>query len=348
MKTKILMAAVFGAMFLTACEPVKPEKTEDNGVLAISIVQSTSTKAVSTQATTAESKLNKMRVLVYDSANELYKDVLLESPFTSQAIPNVKTGNYSVYAMANTCAAVSDVTTSSALTATTVSLSDCGLSESAGFVMFSPKAEVNVLQGSTPTPVSLTVSRFPARVKLVSVKNELPAALGDLKVEQVMLINGYSTWNLSATGSPGTLMNAAGRKNGGTGDIISSASDADFGDYTFMAVPSADQTVTNGGDAKNYGYCFYSMPNTTQNDITGAKVTGGKTRLVVKATYNNKSYYYPVTLKEGIQRNKCYEVTLKISGSGSEDPNNPVEKGSIGATITVSDWGTGLGYLETI
>ena len=326
----------------------KNTKKEEMGILNISIDALLQTKAASTTATTYESKLNKMRVLVYDASNALYKDVTLESPFTSKTIDNVKKGTYSVYALANTCAAVSLVASSTDLAGTAVSLSDCSLSDGTGFVMFSDQTNVNVTPGTTPTPVNLSVKRFPARVKLVSVKNALPAALGDLKVEQVMLINGYSSWTLGGTGSASTAMNAAGRKSGGSGDIISAAGDADFGAYTFKAVPTADQTLASGSSAKQYGYCFYSLPNTVTTDKTGSKVTGGKARLVVKATYGGKSYYYPVTLNDGIERNKCYEITLIISGSGSDDPNVPVEKGSIGATITVTDWLSGGEYTETI
>lgn len=348
MKTKIMMAAVLGAMFLTACEPVEPEKTEEMGTLSINVQQLMQTKAASTEATAAESQVNKMRVLVYDSSENLYKDIALESPYTTVNINNVKKGQYIVCALANTCAAVSNVNTKSSLYGTAVSLSDCGLTASKGFVMFGGKNDVNVQASTTPTATSITVTRYPARVKLVSVKNELPASLGDLTVESVMLINGFSSWVLSASGSAGTMMNPAGRKNNGTGDIIASASDANFSDYSFKAVPEADRIVANGAAAKSYGYCFYSFPNTNSSEVVGPKQTGGKARLVVKASFNNKSYYYPVTLVDGMQRNKCYEVSLVIGGTGSEDPNVPVEKGIIGASISVKDWVSGGDYSETI
>ncbi len=347
MKKKMMMMAALGAVLLTACEPVESEKKTETGALAVMVGQNLETKAVSTTAQTFESKLNKLRLLVYDASGSLYKDEEVASPFTSHTIPNVKAGTYSVCAVANTCAAISDVTTLTKLTGTVVKLSDCSTTESTGFAMYAQADGVSVSGGSSATPVSLAVTRFPARVKLMSVKNSLPASLGALTVENVMLINGYSQWALGASGNPTGAMNPAGRKSNGAGDIIASASDVNEATYSFKAVPSGDQTLANGSAAKSYGYYFYSFPNLVQTDVTGAKQTGGKARLVVTASFNGNRYYYPVTIPL-LERNKCYEVTIIVSGAGSDDPNVPVTKGSMSVNITVSDWVAGGDYTETI
>ena len=49
-----------------------------------------------------------------------------------------------------------------------------------------------------------------------------------------------------------------------------------------------------------------------------------------------------------LERNKCYEVVLIISGYGSDDPNDPVRKGSLSVTVNVKDWENGADYTETI
>ena len=67
------------------------------------------------------------------------------------------------------------------------------------------------------------------------------------------------------------------------------------------------------------------------------------------ATVSGKKYYYPVVLDNAtLERNKTYTVGLTITGLGSEDPNKPVEKGTISASITVSGWTAGAVYDETI
>ena len=345
MKTKLMIPAVLGAVLLAACQPEEPEKTAENGSIAITVKNPLQTKA-STEALACENQLNKMRVLIYDSNGYLYKDESLSTPFTSKTIPNVKVGTYSVYAVANTCAALSDVSTAIALKATAITLSDCSLTASTGFVMFDGRNSVQVYSGDTPAQANLEVLRYPARVRLVSVKNELPSSLGGLTVKNVMLINGFSSWTMGISGNPIGPVNPAGRK-GGTGDIIATAANADYADYSFKEVPSSDHTLANGAAAKSYNYNFYSFPNPVTSDVTGAKATGGKARLVVTATFNNKTYYYPVTLDK-LERNKSYEVQLTISGAGSDDPNRPVEKGSMSVSIAVKGWVSGADYTETI
>ena len=74
-----------------------------------------------------------------------------------------------------------------------------------------------------------------------------------------------------------------------------------------------------------------------------------RTVLTVVATVSGKKYYYPVVLDNAtLERNKTYTVGLTITGLGAEDPNKPVEKGTISASITVSGWTAGAVYDETI
>ena len=168
MKKNILFAAVMGAVLLTACQTVEPEKVEEGG-LSINILSNYLTKA-STEAQAWESSLNKMRVLVYNSEGKIYKDELLQSPFTSATIPNVKVGTYSVYAVANNCAGISDVSTLSSLNASTVKLDDCSKTTSTGFVMFGGKLDVSVTAGTTPTPVTASMAIAGSSVTIATRK----------------------------------------------------------------------------------------------------------------------------------------------------------------------------------
>ncbi|MBR5563584.1 MAG: hypothetical protein IKW11_05090, partial [Bacteroidales bacterium] len=75
--------------------------------------------------------------------------------------------------------------------------------------------------------------------------------------------------------------------------------------------------------------------------------TARKTRLVVTATIGNIKYYYPVVI-DTPARNTAYTVELTITGLGSTEPDKPVEKGTINASVTVEGWATGSIYNETI
>ena len=68
---------------------------------------------------------------------------------------------------------------------------------------------------------------------------------------------------------------------------------------------------------------------------------------MVAATISGTKYYYPVTINTP-ERNKAYTVELTITGLGSTDPDQPVSKGAITASVTVQEWLPGTTYEETI
>jgi hypothetical protein len=140
-----------------------------------------------------------------------------------------------------------------------------------------------------------------------------------------------------------------GRKDGGAqADIIDgSTNKASCPSLTFAA-PAA--TVNNGAaHAPTTPHLFYCYPNATSADANGwvSSFTARKTRLVVAATISGTRYYYPVTISTP-ERNKAYTVELTITGLGSTDPDQPVSKGAITASVTVQGWQTGTTYEETI
>ena len=49
-----------------------------------------------------------------------------------------------------------------------------------------------------------------------------------------------------------------------------------------------------------------------------------------------------------LERNKAYTVALTIRNLGSDDPDKPVEKGTVSVSISVAGWETGTSYDETI
>ena len=112
------------------------------------------------------------------------------------------------------------------------------------------------------------------------------------------------------------------------------------------------QSVANGAThSPSTPYLFYSFPNSSTTAPTGFQSTfaAQRTVLTVVATVSGKKYYYPVVLDNAtLERNKTYTVGLTITGLGAEDPNKPVEKGTISASITVSGWTAGAVYDETI
>ena len=96
-------------------------------------------------------------------------------------------------------------------------------------------------------------------------------------------------------------------------------------------------------------YLFYTFPNSTSADATGwtDPFTPRKARMVVTATIDGTKYYYPVTVSNP-ERNKAYTVELTITGLGSTDPDTPIEKGAVEASIVVQEWVAGTTYEEVL
>lgn len=102
----------------------------------------------------------------------------------------------------------------------------------------------------------------------------------------------------------------------------------------YIAQTSPDflyDAVTSGSIAQGASYTkehfFYCYPNDTAT----------KTRLVVETEIGGNIYYYPLTLQT-VESNTSYTYDLTITRLGSDDPDVPVEDGSVKFTVTVKDW----------
>ncbi len=343
----LFLAAALTAVLMTAsCNDAEPEKaTLAEGAITVTIQSDAATKATSgTDAEPCETALNSVQILVFDADGHLYRYATSSSLTSgdSQTFQNVNAGSYTVVAVANV-SDLSSVSTITALQSTAAALGDNSTTATTGFRMYGSGivTVTSTHTASSPATLSVAMSRYTSRVRLVSVTNGMAAALGSLTIDYVMLTNVLTSWTMGGSGTPTGWGNLAGRKSG---SVIASASDATCADLTFH---SCGQSVASGAGAVSLNYRFYSFPNNNSSTVTGPAATEGPVRLVVKASFDSRSYYYPVTIPD-IARNNTYDVTLTITGPGSDDPNTPVEKGNISATITVAPWTGGDAYNETI
>lgn len=356
MKTKFI-SILAACAALAACnkEPVSVTpnvEPEGEGIIAFSIdaEQAPMTKAVTayTTAQTYESQVNKVQIFVFgsDGAINFY-----------QNLGNKTSGSISTTAGAKTVWAVvngpdlSTIGKLSDLQATAVELSANSTTAATGFVM-AGNGSVTVTNGATAN-CAITVSRLVSRVALVNVVNKLPSSYGALTIDRVFLANVVGNQNIAGNAAASTWFNKEGRADESTRNashiIDGSTYKASCEALTYKGVA---QSVANGAThTPSTPYLFYSFPNSSTTAPTGFKSTFAAQRsvLVVAATVSGKQYYYPVVLDDAtLDRNKTYTVGLTITGLGSEDPNQPVVKGSISASITVSGWTAGVTYDETI
>lgn len=300
-----------------------------------------------------EDKINTAQLMLFNSAGELYRYRTLTSSEISAmtvTIANVKIGSYSIALVANGPDLSTTVATLDGLKAVQLELKNCNATGS-GFVMWATGSAT--VTADATAPVSLTLKRHVGRVVVSKITNSLPAALGSMTINSIMLTNVYANVTMEGNApSTGVLWyNMEGRSDTGTlveGHVIDGGTYASqCPDLTFKTVGA---TVGNGGSYSTAQY-FYGYRNTSTVTPAGFAADypadGYKSCIVVTATFNGHKWYYPVVL-DSFNAHTTYDVQLTIVGEGSTDPNVPVKKGSVKANITVADWTVGTAYKKTI
>ena len=348
MKKTLLFAACV-CLCLTACQNNTDSLLEsETGALRISLSTegSPSTKSV-TDIVGKEATIHDVQLFIFKADGTLYQRETFPENTTTCSVSGVKAGYYQLAALVN-APALTNVGTLSDLQEQTVRLSNND--PQVGFVMYgATENAVMVSGGNTPASATIELTRFVSRVRLTTVKNNLPSGCGTLTVETVLLENGLGTWTVSGSGSPTDAVNQAGRKKGKSTstvetDFIAAAADAECASMTFQAPAKA---VSRGDTPESINLPFYCFPNPTMvsDDNTGPTNNLACARLVLKISYGSpaESWYYPVTIP-GMARNTSYDVSFIISGPGSKDPNSPVTNGNLSVAIQVKAWGDGTSY----
>lgn len=350
-KTLLLMAAI-AAMVCSCdkdsdCIPCQ-EKNQIEATLKVNLGFEDDMQTKATAYITAqpyETAINDVQVLVFDSSGALNAYVDADTK-TSGINIKTTTGSKTICAIVNG-PDLSSVTTIPELNAKTIDLGDNSITSTAGFVM-AGSASCNVTTSSQN--VNVTVRRFVSRVALQKVNNALPASYGAMTINNVTLINVVGNQNLAGAATASTWYNKMGRKDGSTTSSHIIDGSTYLASHPTLTFKSVESSVANGvSHTPSTPYLFYTFPNSTITDVCGwvSPFTARKTRLVVAATISGKKYYYPVVIDTPI-RNYAYTVELTITGLGSTDPDKPVSKGAINASVTVEGWATGSIYDETI
>ena len=358
----LFLLCAAGLLAVAACNEF--QNAGQTGTLSLVVVEggTPSTKASGTSELSYEKKINDLQIFIFEGETLFRYDRVTQGLGTlpySRNFGSVKAGAYRVWAVAN-ARDLSDVTTEEELASAAIYLTDCGLTDAEGFVM-AGSGDVLVSNGSAAT-ASVPLARFAARVRLVSVTNEVPETYADggaVTVQSVFLVNALGTWNLGGSGTASEWVNLGGREAGSQasnnpGDVISSEDQVNPSEYLEHVYRTEAAQIANGSTHSFSNCCLYSFPNDVSDDHTGNSATlssGALTRLVVLATVNGEDWWYPVTLfknGDGLERNTSYDVRLTFRATGSDDPNEPVGKGDLSAVVSVRAWESGAEYNETI
>ena len=363
MKQQILMLSLVLAACLSAsCADRMAPAAAGTLSVVISDAYGLPTRASDVTERSYEQAVSNLQIFIFEGETLFRYEKITSGIGTlpwSTTYAELKAGSYKVYVVAN-AADLHSVSTEAALNAQVVNLSDCSLDAAKGFVM-AGCAVVAVGGGSTAT-ASVALTRFAARVRLVSIDNQVPATYADggaVTVKSVFLINALGTWNLGGAGDASEWVNLGGRAAGRQAsttrsDFIAAQDQVNPAAYQPQVFRADGISIANGVPKNYTDYCFYSFPNGVTEDHTGNTATaadGALTRLVVLATVNGADWWYPVTLfkdGKGLERNTSYDVRLILRATGSADPNEPVGKGDLTATVSVNPWNPGAEYTETI
>lgn len=358
MKKILIICAA--ALAIAACSekqgmiPDCAPAAEGSGILNLTMPELSATKAA---ATDSEKKLNSLYIAIFNSEGRLEishdcSGTEISEIATSGVKLNVKTGTKDVWAVANVApskfAAVTDI---ASFKAVEVLLSD---DSATSFAMEGNVSGISVTSGKTST-ASIQLARFAARVQLVKVSNNLPSSYGNLTVKSVYLANVACNDNIGQNAKTSVWCNRLGHS--GTllteANVIGNGSvKAENASLTFSAVGNA---VPNASSVSLSGKYVYGYRNASTADPVarrnGFPANGCRSVLYVIAAIGGIDYWYPIGLGE-LGSNNSYNVSLTITmpgqRPGDDDFGSLITKGSLSASVTVTDWTDGSDYSETI
>lgn len=312
----------FLAVFLSSCvnDGMDPAISEARKVtLTINIDNGANTKS---DNKANESIINSLQVFVFRSNGVLDAYAFGTNPSLQISCT---TGPMDIYAVIN-APSLSSVKTKYELISKFTYLTDNSLTN---LVMVGNVSSTI----SEASAITIPVIRIVARLAILKITNRLEAPPYQSKAFIVTKIY---------------VINVAGDNNYGiVGDDPSS--DRTWYNKTRYIYSSADPLVYDvvnegaiayGGSYETPHY-FYVYPNTHAIDSQSATWSSRYTRLVVEASLDGTTYYYPVSIPI-IQSNKTYTISeLTITVPGSLSPDIPVSKQFVTGTITIADMTTG-------
>ncbi len=321
MKKAFLLSAA-ALMALASCSrkdmlPVQEEQDNSNvkySEIVFSIAENATTKATSVSDAAIGTAAGDIQILVFSGNNLIAYGKNGSSSNTISM--KVRNGAAECYAVIN-APDLSGIATKSQLLATRVALTDNTTSK-----MRMLGSTCKTISGNTS--ISIAVKRFLAKVEIDRIDAAMvsPAIKAqDLTINDITLLNVVGTTNFSFAGSSTPNNNI--KKYG------SSAADA-------LTHDNVTAEIQTGGKVTPHTtpHYFYCCPSTATGE--------NSTKLSIKATLGSTPYYYTVDVPQP-KANTLYKITnLKITGPGTDDPNEIVSKSSISFTITVTDWATGF------
>ncbi len=351
------VAAAAAALAAVACDPVSELPVAEFGNCSLRVsftVGDPATKAVSSTAEwDGDETVSTVQLMLFKHSDgsriaSFTKDQLtaVTSKQFTKTLSSLTVGFYDVLVFVNQPTITA--TTRDAAKATAITMSSSAIARKSGTTSLGVPSYGEVLNVelkaentiSNPKGASVDVSKLPFRVMLKSLTTAIVNGTPTVNIQSSYLENALMTWTAAGTGNPSGMANKAGR-NGSTKVSVASGAEAAYADWTVrdISVNNVGNTYTLP-DAKKGGFYAFKNDVTEANDSFNGAFTAEsteRTRLVVAATWDGTQCWYPVTIPSP-QAGYSYDVSLTITGPGSDDPNKPVVHGNIAITVTVTPW----------
>lgn len=324
---KILFPAFAAlSMFIGCNQNATPERPGRKAEVTVSISAPSMGTKVSVNDMPNDGNVKRLDVFIYKDNGVLESHGSITNA-TSLAISS-STGSKEIWAIVNgpDLSSVSEDGTSTLAQLKAISIA-LGDNAADGFVMTGSK---NVtLEGNTP--VSIDVYRVATRVVIKKITKNFSVAANqakEFKIVGIYLTNVQGANDLgleSFQASSGTWFNKMMHE--------------DSNSHAYL-YDNVNRVVNDSYETAHY---FYGMPNDTAvaDDVYAGNWSKRLTRLVIEATLDGETMYYPITMNLGFARNKSYEFNeVIITKKGSNDPDTPVNSEDIAINVTVKDWET--------
>lgn len=312
------------------------------GTVSLSIdVDDAVTRASDNSTYGAEALVGDVQVLLFDNNGNVAS--YLGAGTSLNPSVRIKAGSYTCVAVING-PGLEMVRTKAEYDATALDLAAYNGSD---FVMAGSASDVEVAQNAD-VQCTISASRFVSRVRLASVVNNCPVALGSVTLKRAYISNVVCNQNIGGTAVPSDFSNMYG-----VAAIADSNSIIDG--TTYPAVPAtltlADLASADlaSGASTQPGSRMYAYPNPYEDAVKAWKAswTPTATRLVLVAEVNGNEFYYPVAIPQMV-RNTSYDVSMTITGEGLKDPQGDpsalADKGTLSVSIVIADWTSGTEY----
>ena len=324
---------VVSFMALFACEnknltPIQQEKENVTFEVALS------TPKTRTETPSAEETVNTYQVFVYSLDSKLLETYANVSGTEPSVKLNCRVGCKEIVVLAN----APDLSSLTSLSMMKQARSRLEHNDIDSLVM-EGSTEVE-LTSSMTSAVEVKLKRIVAKVRLTGIKVNFESSSYD--ESQFELLCAYMI-NVPADKKYLSAMEA-NADNGPT---------SWYNQLYYISDPKYDSLLHSdinviGETDYQTEHLFYCYPNPyTADDFSSDGWTERPTRLIVKAQYQGKFYYYPISLP-GLKQNTVYDVSLVITRPGTTDWNDDMKKYEDLFTISVVDWETGATVEEIL